>query len=425
MRTNGGCFCKNCFSYISAVFWRDKLMKKLLALVCVLSWGLGAARAQSVTPNDSITQALNQQLVKGPVPPMVRVVQVRGMLIESLQTDQVRRIPSLIDYLRSTVSDSVPQLQIHETWGLLAASGQFGPLLQHVAADDPFNGRRIRRAPSDNLFDATQSYLARHLDELRERARYSRFPAEDSACLQLVLQLLAERRLPTPEALNLDLQRFAARYPQSNYHYFVATMIRPEYEPSRFRYGLDFHSGTGFFFGDLNKVFRSKFNVGHGFEFGWDRYMLYLRNYIGFAETRVPYTIKGHIWPAGQRIEYFIPEISVGYRVLENRRLLVTPFAGVSWCGFTPNTADAKKNPSIDTDVTMKGLLTAGLNVDVLLWNTHNRMEVGSWLLKIRSGVRNTRGPSVDRGGVIYLDIGVGGFGRLLRRKKKYQINSK
>jgi hypothetical protein len=68
----------------------------------------------------------------------------------------------------------------------------------------------------------------------------------------------------------------------------------------------------------------------------------------------------------------------------------------------------------------MSGPITAGLNLDVLLWKTNSGMEVGSWMLKIRSGVRPARGPEPQtaQGGLLYLDIGIGGFGRMLRPKK-------
>jgi hypothetical protein len=384
---------------------------------------LGPVKAQVAAPTDSITRALNQRLLQGPVPAALRVVQVREGLGEALRANQVRQVPKLLDYLERTVPDSIPRFQYYELWGLLAASGQFKPFLNQVAADNPFDMRPAfghRRPPADNLFELTQAYLARHLDELSSRARQAKFQPEDSTFLQLGLQLLALGRNPVPENLNLDLQRFLSKYPRSNYGYFVSRMVRPEYEPSRFSYGLDFHSGTGFFTGGLNEVFRPLHNVGHGFEFGWDRYFLYLRNYIGSAETRVPYTRNGRTWAAGQRLNYFVPEISVGYRLLESKWLVVTPFVGLSWCNFAPTPADVKKNPDIDTDVTMSGPITAGLNLDVLLWKTNSGMEVGSWMLKIRSGVRPARGPDPQtaQGGLLYLDIGIGGFGRMLRPKK-------
>ncbi|UOQ99477.1 hypothetical protein MUN81_08295 [Hymenobacter sp. 5317J-9] len=384
-----------------------------------------AAQAQQAPATDSITRQLNRRLTQGTVPPMVRVVQVRELLLADLRRDEVRQVPQLLAYVAQTVPDSVTAVQPPEAWALLLAAGQFEQLLKRVAADNPFDAPRLARPrlqpPRDGLFDLTQDYLVRHEADLRARARQVRVPAEDSTFLQLALSLLTQRRFsPTSQGLNADLQQFLDRYPRSEYGYFVARAVRPEYKPSRFSYGLDFHSGTGFFTGGLNADFRPVFNFGHGFEFGWDRYMLYLRNYIGTAETRRPYTADGHTWPAGQRLNYYVPELSVGYRLLEAKRLQVTPFVGASWCNFAPAKMEDRKNPDLDFDVTYGHPLTAGLDLNILLWRTESGPEIGSWLLKIRSGVRAARSPQAPAasGTLFYLDVGIGGFGRLMRAQR-------
>ncbi|HEX8658744.1 MAG TPA: hypothetical protein VF690_14465 [Hymenobacter sp.] len=380
-------------------------------------------RGQTIASPDSITQRLNLDLQRGTVSPMVRVVQIREQLAADLRQDRVHQVRQLLAYLERITPDSVTTLLPYEAWTLLAAAGEFNSLVQRIAANNPFKAR-LRAAhqqpPHDGLFELTQAYLARHAPELLARAQQAKVSPEDSTFLQLALPLLTQYRIAANDSLNEAMQRFMAKYPHSNYEYFIERMARPTFEPSRFSYGLDFHSGTAFFTGGLGAAFRSKYNIGHGFEFGWDRYMLYLRNYIGVAEARTDFNYAGRTWPSGQRLNYYVPEISVGYCFLDGTRLRLTPFVGVSWCNFAPSTADAKKNPALDMDVTMRGPLTAGLNADVVLWRTQSGSEVGALVLKIRGGARTTKAPlsPATRGVLFYLDVGIGGFGRMMRQKK-------
>ena len=399
-------------------------MKWLFALLGLFVVGVAPAPAQRLSQADSITQHLIEDLRPGTLAPMVRVVLVREQLAAGLRRDQVRQVPMLLDYLTRSTPDSVVRFQPHEKWALLAAAGEFAELLKRVAADQwYYTGGQERprlRPPQDGLFEATQAYLARHADALRAQARQSRFLPEDSTFLQLGIQVLALQQRNVPQALTADLLAFVGRFPQLEYRYFLGSFIRPEYVPSRFSYGLDFHTGTAVFTGGLNKAFRPGFNLGHGFEFGWDRYMLYLRNYIGFAYVREPYHYDGRTWDGGQRLNYYVPEISIGYRLVDNKCLRLSPFVGISWCSFSPPPALVKNNPGINFDVNMRGPLTAGLNLDVLLWKTQSGAEVGSWMLKLRSGVRAAEASlnPATKGALFYLDVGIGGFGRMLRPQK-------
>ena len=336
-------------------------MQKIYLLLVLAAMLFSPVRAQVISraASDSISQALVRQY--GSLTTLQRVGVVRQQMEEAVMDERLRQIPLLLGYLARTVPDSVPTVQPREAMSLLLAAGEYDLLLTRVAADKTDQQKQWYQKwallPPYTLADIADFYLAEHIGPLA--ARTQNLAAEEGAFVRILLEVLPRGGL-SPED-DTTVQRFRQRYPNSSYGYVlrgfqeqekVKMSLRAwherqarefysfhgttpvdgaEYKLSRFRYGLDFHSGTGFFTSGLNQAFRPLFNFGHGFEFGWDRYMLYLRNYIGTAETRAPYTYDGRTWPTGLRLNYYVPEISLGFRVVESKRLLLTPFAGISW----------------------------------------------------------------------------------------------
>ena len=442
-------------------------MKKIyLLLIGLLSFWLPAL-AQVSAPLDSIAQALDQQLGPIPATPLQRAIMVRQQLQDAVLDEQLTRIPLLLEYLARAVPESVPTVQPREALSLLLAAGAFGPLLKRVIADKAaLAQRRYRQAlllPPSALGDVADFYLSTHTEALK--AQSQSLTTEEAAFITLLLEVLP--RGGVSPALDAEIDSFQQQFPHSEYGYLLRDFHNAEQNkislralqeeeekqnqlarqaewgaselarrentkkwrvaydawelksghPSRFCYGLDFYSGTGFFTNGLNAAFRPRYNLGNGFEFGWDHFMLYLRNYIGWAEARTDFSYDGHVWPAGQTLNYYIPEVSGGFRLVDRPHFMLTPFAGFSWFYFAPSSSDSKANPALKMDVFMRYPFTAGINLDIPVIKTRNGSELGYWILKVRSGVRAAEAPlrPALHGTLFYLDIGIGGFGRMLR----------
>lgn len=355
----------------------------------------------------------------------VRVVQVREMLSEQVRGGSVRAIPRLLAYLRHSTADTTVALRPYEEWALLTAAGDVYTLSEKlrrfgVAGSTPQQERRYQALPQDQLFDLAAQRVAQRQDTIRGIISKAHFLPEDSTFLHLFLELLVPLNSPDPtlsKTRQASVQAFLRQYPDSEYAYFVRQFAQPEYTTGRFSYGLDFHSGGGVLLGDLPTYFRHGANFGVGFEFGWDRYQLYLRDYIGMGRVRQPLEYRGN-WREGLKVNYIVPEASVGYRLVDKPWLRLTPFVGVSALLIGP-ASSGKGDPDADLDLTFRNPFTAGLNLDVPLWKTQGPGEVGSWLLKLRAGV--CQGPARHdanlKGGIIYLDLGIGGFGRRVRQR--------
>ncbi|RYU78464.1 hypothetical protein [Hymenobacter persicinus] len=404
--------------------------------IMLIWWGLlsPAAAQTKPAPADSlraISRDVATRLGQRPSD-QVRVVQVRELLLEQVQHGPVRELPRLLAYLRQTTADTTVGVRPYEEWALLAAAGDWYSVAEQVRrfsqiGTSPRQQLRYQRLPQDGLFDRTVRRVAQRQDTLRAQIRQARFLPEDSTFLQLFVTLL----VPPPagpagspgrqSAARNDIQAFLTQYPATEYGSFLRQFVGPEYAPSRFSYGLDFHSGSGLLLGELPTYFRHGANMGVGFEAGWDQYQLYLRDYIGLGSVRRPFDYGGP-WRQGLKVNYFVPEISLGYRVVDNKRLRLVPFLGLSALLVGPANTN-RDDPDNALDLSFRRPLTAGLNLDVLLWPTTSYglggYETGSWLLKLRAGVRQAalRRHDGPEGGIIYLDLGIGGFGRMMKRK--------
>ncbi|WP_135435419.1 hypothetical protein [Hymenobacter fodinae] len=358
---------------------------------------------------------------------LVRTVQVRELLLGHLRHGRVQPIPALLTYLRETTADTTRSLRPYEEWALLAVSEEFYPLIKQISrfeagAQSARAQRQYNLLPQDGLFEAATHRVLLREDTLRRAIQRARFLPEDSTFLQLFVSLLKMREQPASPAggSSAEANAFLGQYPNTEYAAFLRLFVKPEMRPSRFSYGLDFHSGTSILTGSLPTYFRAGANLGHGFEFGWDRYQLYLRNYIGLGSTRQEFAYRGN-WREGLKINYFVPEASVGYLVYEGGRVRLTPFAGLSAFFITAATSQ-KDNPDSELNMTFRHPLTAGVNLDFKLWQTESsgpyRHETGSWMLKLRAGIRQgqARHDAGFKGSILYLDLGIGGFGRMLKR---------
>ena len=410
-------------------------MRKIY-LFLLLSLHISAAHAQPTTPVrlDSITQALNQQLAGGPATALQRVVLVRQQLEAAVLDQQQRQIPLLLDYLALAVPKSVPTVQPGEAMSLLLAAGAFGPLLKRVVADQTEAAQQRYAGagllPPSSLADVADFYSGTHVAALTAQA--AGLSAEESGFVRLLLEVLPRGGV-SPD-MDAAISAFLQQFPVSPYAYLLRNFRQEEQRKitlrileaketaarnaswravetariSNLRFGVDVHSGTAFFTGALGEAFQSRFNLGAGADLAWKHYVLFLRDYLGWATVRTDFTYLGNHWSSGQRVQYFIPEASFGYRFFDSddELLTITPFVGVSVAYFSLPVAVTNR----ETELYLDRPFTAGLSLDLLLGSNENQNKATSLRLKIRGGFRAAPVPMLpDKSSFLfYLNVGLG-----------------
>ncbi|MBD0254726.1 MAG: hypothetical protein ICV83_03315 [Cytophagales bacterium] len=373
---------------------------------------------------------MEKSLRELPQSELVRIIQIRQILKQNLLEGAGKKNAPFITYLELNASDTLIPLWPQEQWILFTSALEFTTASNRIKkfsmglpASWPRDSKY--RPPQDGLYEAALDYVRGRSDELAGAVAQSSLSTEDKQLMGIYLRLLlAGKDKEKTAKLDADIKTYLAAYPATPYESFLRRFIAPEYESSRFGYGLDFHSGTAWFSGKAGTVFNPGANLGHGFEFSWDRYMFYLRNYIGLGKTSQAFTYRGE-WRQGLRINYYVPEVSVGYLLLDTKRIRIVPFAGISAFSVAPTTKEVNADPANDVQLSFKRPFTVGVNLDVKLAPTQHLglgyQEAGFWMLKIRGGFRSARArfDANFTGSVIYLDLGIGGFGKKLKEKKR------
>jgi hypothetical protein len=108
----------------------------------------------------------------------------------------------------------------------------------------------------------------------------------------------------------------------------------PVIENKGFGYGLHGGFGTSTFSGGLEEYFNPSFNIGFGFEVGYNRHLLFINGILGFTRIKQDYMGEGK-WLEGNRANLAVIDLSYGYSVYENSTLKITPFAGLGITEFT------------------------------------------------------------------------------------------
>lgn len=410
----------------------------LLVLALLLS---SSVRAQIVPDKlDSITQSLNQQFPGGHPYALWRVERVRQQLEEAVLDQQMRRIPLLLDYLTRTVPDTVTTVQPREAMSLLLAAGAYGLLLQRVLADKSAQAQqRYRQAPvarPNTLADIADFYTATHVETLT--AQTLALTQEKARFIQLLLDAMPRGGV-SPD-MDAEMQQFRQQYPSSPYNDVLKSFqtqeevkvnlrawhIRQEAEQvarSRQEWGAsstvpsvdqlhfdgEANGGTGYFTGSLGHAFQFRYNLGLGIEFALSRYLISLRTNYGPVAVQEAFTYEGVTYPAGNNTSYSMPEVSLGYCVVNRKRVTFAPYVGAAVGEFSlPEQPGAANGRNGKVHVYLNRPLTTGFIFSFLPGEPNTKKL--NWVLKIRGGVRAaamSSRPDVN-GGMFYLSAGVG-----------------
>jgi hypothetical protein len=189
---------------------------------------------------------------------------------------------------------------------------------------------------------------------------------------------------------------------------------------------MEFFSGYGILTGNLPKTFKNNVPFGIAFDIYYKHIALYLRDYIGFSKTirDIPYSTG--IWEKGSQVRVFLPEASLGYVIADNKAIMLAPFAGIAGTDIGPTQFDVTKEPDLK-EAALKYTMTCsfGLNLDLKLGHSKTplvstRIEQSFWIIRLRYAYCLTqfdkKYPGYN-GNLHYLTIGIGGFGRTMKRE--------
>lgn len=289
------------------------------------------------------------------------------------------------------------------------------------------------RPDNDYLFVKVRDESVKNYYGLQQSIQSAGLSAEDRDFLEIMLTYLVSGKFNfvigrsiTVEDDKLDSMgnEFLQKYPESKYTKFIKENIRSRYTKSDWALGFDFFSGYGITTGNALYNFKNHVPIGVGFDVYYKKLVLYLRDYIGFDRTLNDIEHNKVVWPKRSQVRIYLPEASLGYPVISNKLLRITPFAGIAGISFSPTMVDVQRDKSLETFEKFMTKAAAGINTEFLLNTSSGRFwgmaEDDEFFLRLRYGYNFSNSNKIPyaSGNVHYITIGIGGVGRLNKRRK-------
>ena len=357
----------------------------------------------------------------------------RKLLLQKFTEGDFNKVRQLKDYLVNDVqNEDYAAFSFMEYWLLLYWNQEYQELTQQLAL---FNSSTIGefqrkiKPGKDLLFEKVLNKSRESEILLETFILTSDLNSEQKDFLSMNLKyLLTNESYPliTQDSINILADNFLKNYPGSQFETFTRQFIRVRNIPSKWAFAVEFFSGFGKSTDGLNEVFGTHIPLGITFDICYKKFNLYLRDYIGIGKTKADIINSNITWNKGSKYNLFLPEASLGYTLIDNKRIRLSPLAGISACFFTPTPYDIEKNPDLnDIELHFSPSYAFGLNLDLKLGpvplNVVARNESNYSFIRFRYTYCI---PTFERrysdisGNVHTLTVGFGLFGQKVSRQK-------
>ena len=356
----------------------------------------------------------------------------RKLLLDEVLNGDEAGIRELTNYLTGLEDEHYVALYPAERWllhywledytAVLGAVARYNPAFQNAQAMKIFPER-------DYLFPKLKEQVRKDRLLFLFRIEESALTTAEKKFLTLHLDyLLMGYDDPdiTQELLNAASNEYLSTYPGSDYEGFIREYIRYQLKASKWGYAFEFFSGYGIFTDDLAGHFKNNVPIGIAFDVSYKRWVLFLRDYIGFSRTTHALAFEGGTWLDDAQARVYLPEATLGYVIRDLERVKVTPFAGIASTSVSPTEHDLNKyaeyeNVGLDFTTTF----CYGINLDLKLGKPGTPViapnESAYWFIRFRYAYNQ---PQFSKrydgytGNMHYVTVGFGGFGRRLKRER-------
>jgi len=355
----------------------------------------------------------------------------RKMLLDKFLEDDFVKVKEIKDYLINEVqNEDYFALYPVEKWMIMYWTGDYEKLTESILQLDQEYLEKFQRkiAPQrDLLYTKLLEKSWDQLQMLEVNINNSSLDtnSKDFLLLHLNFMVSGEPLLKiSQDEVNAMASLYLETHPESSYEEYVRNNIRYQYSPSKWGLGFEFFSGFGMFTGELNDLYNNQGVLGVAFDIEYNKFTLYLRNYIAFGETKQDRENAGVLWPKNSQATMFFPEASLGYTVLENDKIKLSPFAGIGAAHIGPTETDLEQRPELENlEVGFSTSYTLGLNLNIKLgWEVQNlltlREDKSYWFVRLRYGytMPQFNDYPMHQGNVHQITVGIGGIYKGMKR---------
>ncbi len=362
------------------------------------------------------------------------IIKGRRLLLDKFLEGDYQKVKEVKDYLKTELeNEDYAALYPIEYWLILYWTQDYQELIKNMnelEAPQRANFARKIKPPYDLLFEKIRDHSLTSQLFLQTQVKHAELEQMDKDFLSMNLTFLLmdekDELAKTQDMLNVMADEFLEAYPESKYEHFTRTYYRQKFVPSNWGFGFEFFSGYSLFTENLETRYKNQISIGVAFDVQYKRVILYLRDYIGLTKTKEDFPYDTGVWEKGSQARVYMSEASLGYVTIDNKYLKVVPFAGIASTDIAATEVDLTKKPDLDkVELEFTTTYAVGLNVDIKLGRS--KMPIVSFeaeqnylFLRLRYAYcmpqfeKNYDGVS---GNMHYLTIGIGGFGRKIKRE--------
>lgn len=357
----------------------------------------------------------------------------RKLLLEKLLAGDYEKVKEIREYLHGAINeDDYIIFYPYENWLIDYWVSDYAPLLSlsgPPARRRKFIYHRKIQPEADLLIPKITGKTIDSFDVVSSFIEQAPLAQADKDFLLLNLKCLIkveDTGYISTDSVNLLADRFLQAYPGSKYEKFVRENIRQVYKPSNWAFTFEFFSGYGLFTKELHNLYTNNIPIGIAFDIYYKRWLLYLRDYIGFSLTKKDIGYNGGTWPRRSQVRIFLPEASLGYVLLDTKHSKLAPFAGISFPDVSPTEHDLDKDPFLKkTELAFKPAFTAGIHYDLKIGRPRGPVvamhEENYSFLRLRYSFvlpQYEKKYAGITGNIHSVTLGFGGFGRRIKRDR-------
>ena len=357
----------------------------------------------------------------------------RNLLLDKFLENDISKVKEIKDFLIEKVEDeNYIALYPPEYWLILYWTGEYEELANIIVtydrkAEKSFYEGKIR-PPEDLLYQKLEAKSRENSVRIMSQVSLAELTPETRDFLILNFKNMTgdtHENIYLQDTINTQADNFIKTYPESRYNGFTREFIRYRLTPAKWGMATEFFSGYAICTGNLSDNYTNNVPIGVAFDICYNRFELFLRDYIGFNKTKKDLFYSTGTFPKGSRVTVYLPEASLGYAVVENNRYKISPFAGIGMTDISPSENDLDAIPELD-EVSLEFSATyfLGINLDIKLGpKTYPafapKTEYG--FVRIRYAYSF---PQFEKkydgvsGNMHYITIGCGVFGR--KHKREY-----
>ncbi len=355
------------------------------------------------------------------------------MLLDNFIEGEFSKVREIKNYLVKEVgNDDYAPFYPTEYWLLLYWTQDYDELLESISSFDSLKIASYRKKilpAEDLLFNKLRDKSRESADLLNICIDKASITETDKDFLSMNLAyLLSGDDYPviTQDSLNLLADNFLADYPGNNYEDFTRKYIRYRFRPGNWSFTTEFFSGYSVLTGNLSENFTNNVPVGASFDIYYKKLDLSLRYYIGIGKTSTNIPYSTGIWEDGSQANVLLPEVSLGYVIIDNKKIRITPFAGIGGTSISPPENDLNENPDLkevaldySTTYTFGATFDFKFGSSAISFITDNTVENDYWFLRIRYSYImpqfESKYPGLT-GNMHCITIGFGIFGQRMKR---------